>query len=250
MIFVFDLDGTICFSGKNISPAIILELKKLELIGHQIVFASARPIRDMLPLLERDFSQNFLIGGNGSIISYKGKVEVIKSIDDKDFSTLKKIILDYDLDYLVDSNWDYALKNRNDTIANINNKIDSLNLAKNLLLSDITCCIKCNLLNIPINIYDEINKIIEDIDVMKIIHSENHSIDIVAKGINKYETLTKYIDNNQYIAFGNDNNDIELLLNSQFGVCVGNNENVQKVSDIVLQADDKDIAYFLSTYKF
>ncbi|WP_280954061.1 HAD hydrolase family protein [Lactococcus protaetiae] len=62
MIFVFDIDGTICFNGVKIADDILSALTALEKHGHQLVFASARPVRDMLPLLA-NFSENFLIGG-------------------------------------------------------------------------------------------------------------------------------------------------------------------------------------------
>ena len=51
MIFVFDLDGTICFKGKPLSQEICAALDECIQIGHEVVFASARPIRDLLPVL-------------------------------------------------------------------------------------------------------------------------------------------------------------------------------------------------------
>ena len=45
MKFVFDLDGTLCFDCKMISDPITQAIQRLEEKGHQIYFASARPIR-------------------------------------------------------------------------------------------------------------------------------------------------------------------------------------------------------------
>ncbi|XOW20734.1 HAD hydrolase family protein [Lactococcus cremoris] len=46
MIFVFDLDGTISFDGKSISLELLESLTELSL-KNQLIFASARPIRDV-----------------------------------------------------------------------------------------------------------------------------------------------------------------------------------------------------------
>ncbi len=67
MIFVFDLDGTICFDGKQIPLDIQHALEQLMQKDHQLIFASARPIRDLLPLLNPKLQQAMLIGGNGAI---------------------------------------------------------------------------------------------------------------------------------------------------------------------------------------
>jgi len=248
MIFVFDLDGTISFCGRKIAPVIISELKKLEELGHQIVFASARPIRDMLPLLQENFPHHFLIGGNGSIVFNAGKLEIVKPLDTDILFYLKKLISDYDLDHLVDSDWDYVLKNRNDKQANINNKVDALGLAKNVSIESINACIKCNLLNIPVNLYNEIITLLEMLDVTKIIHSDNYSIDIVANGINKYETFIKYFGSSEYVAFGNDNNDIELLSYAKYSISVGSNQKAKEASDMNIDANDKSVASFLLSY--
>nr|WP_276605926.1 HAD hydrolase family protein [Pasteurella multocida] len=63
MIFVFDLDGTICFDGKQIPLDIQHALEQLMQKDHQLIFASARPIRDLLPLLNPKLQQAMLIGG-------------------------------------------------------------------------------------------------------------------------------------------------------------------------------------------
>ncbi|WP_317914320.1 HAD hydrolase family protein [Carnobacterium maltaromaticum] len=54
MKFVFDLDGTICFNGGPVSPRMMNYLKELS-VDHEIIFASARPIRDLLPVIDPYF---------------------------------------------------------------------------------------------------------------------------------------------------------------------------------------------------
>ncbi|MEJ7530364.1 HAD hydrolase family protein, partial [Staphylococcus hominis] len=82
--------------------------------GHQVIFASARPIRDMLPVISKEFHNYTMIGGNGSLILSNGKI--IKSVsfslsDSFSLSEMKKIkqlINEFDATYLIDGDWDYA----------------------------------------------------------------------------------------------------------------------------------------------
>ena len=71
MNFVFDIDGTTSFNGMVIEPAIEREIYALLRAGHRVVFASARPVRDILPMLSDDVRAHSglaLIGANGSLL--------------------------------------------------------------------------------------------------------------------------------------------------------------------------------------
>ena len=72
MNFIFDIDGTICFDGNHIDQSIKNRLMQLNDENHKVIFASARPIRDLLPVIP-EFADYNLIGGNGSIISKTDK---------------------------------------------------------------------------------------------------------------------------------------------------------------------------------
>lgn len=216
MIVIVDLDGTICFDGVKISDELIKALKNLE-NRHQIIFSSARPIRDMLPLLS-DFPRNFLIGGNGSIVRNHGKIQVIKAFSNEQIEGLKMLINQQNLDYLMDSDWNYALRNRNDEQANINNKIDAANLAENVDLSNLTSIIKCNLLNLTD--YSLLQKL-QDLDFEIVKHEGTKSLDLTVKNVNKYTTFRQFFPSEKYIAFGNDENDIELLKHAKKSIVVG-----------------------------
>lgn len=55
MNIILDIDDTICFDGQQINQDIIDRLISLHNIGHRIIFASARPIRDLLPVYLHNF---------------------------------------------------------------------------------------------------------------------------------------------------------------------------------------------------
>ncbi|MDU1036850.1 MAG: HAD hydrolase family protein, partial [Staphylococcus sp.] len=94
MNFIFDIDGTICFDGCSIDPSIKQRLFKLRQANHNVMFASARPIRDLLPVIP-EFADDTLIGGNGSIISKNGQIEIVSVINEHDISLIKKLIKKY-----------------------------------------------------------------------------------------------------------------------------------------------------------
>lgn len=108
MRFVFDIDGTLCFDGRLIDQTIIDTLLQLQHDGHELIFASARPIRDLLPVLPSVFHQHTLIGANGAMISQQSKISVIKPIHTDTYHHIFKIIQKYELDYIIDDDWNYA----------------------------------------------------------------------------------------------------------------------------------------------
>ncbi len=80
---VFDLDGTICFDGINIDEKVlesIINLTKTE----NVIFALARPVRVMLPVLKphKELKNCDLIGGNGTIVR-KNKIIHSENIEKK-----------------------------------------------------------------------------------------------------------------------------------------------------------------------
>lgn len=188
MNFVFDIDGTLCFDGQHIDNRIISRLKQLQSYGHQVIFASARPIRDLLPVIP-DFQNNTLIGGNGSIISTDNKIKVIDYINQDDFELIKELIVNYNLSYIVDDAWDYAANvNANNTIYT---RLDPHKLAELRQLDEITHPIKVIFLNIKSHHFSEIAQhLMQHQTTLELInHSNESNIDITAHGINKYKTL-------------------------------------------------------------
>ena len=66
---VFDLNGTLIRNGKildSVSSEKIIHLRKT----NAITFASARPIRDILPLLPKELQDCHIIGCNEELSEY------------------------------------------------------------------------------------------------------------------------------------------------------------------------------------
>jgi len=172
----------------------------------------------------KEFSNNLLIGGNGSIISDKGIIQVREEISLNAFKRIKNLIHKYSLQFIVDDEWDYAAN------VNLDNKIlkqlDSDRLAKKINLKDIRKVIKVILINVPSQHYEciklELSSLSQYISIVE--HKEENSIDITSKNINKYTTLTAILGKVPFVAFGNDNNDIELLNNASSAFFIGTKE--------------------------
>lgn len=245
MRYVFDIDGTICFNGVSIDPLILEALKDLEKKGHELIFASARPIRDLLPVVGQ-FKKNALIGGNGSIIA-KENIQVTRPIPEKSYQKILQLIQKYQLEYIVDDDWNYSA-NVTQTNA-IFRQLDPDKLAENIPLEQVQRPIKIILLNLESyeQVYGELKKIAQ---LSLIIHREEGNIDITANGINKYSTLREYFEPAEYIAFGNDWNDLELLTYAKQGYFIGNQELLDQWGLSLAQTIKKEpklIANFLES---
>jgi hydroxymethylpyrimidine pyrophosphatase-like HAD family hydrolase len=78
-----------------------------------------------------------------------------------------------------------------------------------------------------------------------ITHTQEGNIDITAKGINKFTTLQNYFSTVEYIAFGNDNNDVELLVHAEKSYFIGSEDFANQLSltsSQVLSKDNNQIA--------
>lgn len=247
MIFVMDVDGTICFNGRSIERCLLNEIER---IGkkHELIFASARPIRDLVPVV-KEFENNILIGGDGSIVSNNKELSVIKSIPENDFKKIKSLIHENELEYIIDGSFDYSAK------VSPNNKIfrqlDPDRLAKNRKIEEIVDPIKIILINLRGNMFEYIKKHLEKHeDFLSIIyHKSENNIDITAKNINKYSTLRKIINTDSYIAYGNDINDYELLKHAEKAYFVGGNKKSNPFASVeVINSDFRAVTDSLKSY--
>lgn len=229
MNFVFDLDGTICFKGSPMSKKIVEALNKLQEQEHTVIFASARPIRDMLPIVDPIFHKNLLIGGNGSLTSKNKSVIYSKYSSNDQLDYIKRIMEENDATYLIDGLWDYTytgLPNHP-----ILQNLDLDNSAKNVDLTTHDAIVKILILSAK-NL-DSLQSSLAAIDVVSHYHSQKNILDISPPGIHKLAALTEIgIAKEGYVAFGNDSNDIDMFKGAKYSVMVGNHDELSQYADI------------------
>lgn len=225
MNFVFDLDGTICFKGQPISEKVLNSLEDLKTSGHHVIFASARPIRDMLPVIDPRFHGYTMIGGNGSLISVNGSIRYSHSFTDIQIDSINKILDEYNATYLMDGEWDYTYTGPLDHP--ILNNLDPSNSAKNIDLSHHKSIVK--ILVLTSDDMDKMTDAILKLDVTVHKHGNENVIDISPQGIDKWSALNKLeVEKRSYIAFGNDANDISMFKNAAYSIMVGHHKELSK----------------------
>ncbi|MFC4712060.1 HAD-IIB family hydrolase [Planococcus dechangensis] len=216
MQFVFDLDGTICFKGQPLTQEICAALDECQAMGHEIIFSSARPIRDLLPVLPEKYYRLRMVGGNGAFRNADGSIEV-NSFDKSTCKQLFHIIDTHQLTYLIDSSWDYSYTG--EQTHPIYQNIDPLKSAKNVPIDLLENVVKMVLFTSN----DEIQKSLEALPLNLHLHQNEGILDLSPEGIDKWAGLQQLgVKENEFIAFGNDSNDICMFEAAKESICIGN----------------------------
>lgn len=228
MNFVFDVDGTLCFDGQTIAAPIIEAIDGLLAAGHHVTFASARPIRDLLPVLPSHYDALPLIGGNGAFTMRNGTIETV-AFQDNTTAALYSLIAQHHCTYLADSDWDYAYTG--DVTHPIYHRIDHAS-ANNVPLYELSTLCKLVLFDVHEALYEALEALPV---VLHRYHREN-IIDVSPLGIDKTRGL-RHLNIDSFIAFGNDANDRCLFEQATYSVCVGDHV-VGELADCVVAKED------------
>lgn len=215
-IYVFDIDGTISEKGQKVSEAICRKIKQLS-YDRKIIFASARPVRDMLPMIESSLHQGALfIGCNGGMAYQDGEFLFANSIAIADVQLILNFLQQHQIPYVLDGIWDYSFSKVSHpfqqyirTLSDC--EVDEVELlaqgvTKVLVLSEY---MKADLLSV-INAHLAVH-----------FHKSEAFYDITVQGNNKFNTIRKLIGDEPYVAFGNDQNDFLMLDHAAISVFVG-----------------------------
>lgn len=227
MKFVFDLDGTICFKGQPVSEEILVALEELVTQGHEVIFASARPIRDLLPVLHKRFHEYPMIGGNGAMVSMNGHIESTISFTENDLEDIVPLFKKYNISYLIDSEWDYAYTGPDHHP--ILHNLDPEERAINVRLDQLGSIIK--ILILTSDNMEDVFKHLRTIDVVTYRYGNEGVIDISPQGVDKWAGLKQLgVKENEYIAFGNDANDLTMFQHAKCAVMIGENAQLKPFS--------------------
>ena len=213
MTVVFDLDGTTIFKGKVMSEAVAEAIRCLSK-KRQVVFASARPIRDMLPVLPEDFHQFDLIGGNGAFTRQNKTIQTTP-FSDGQIQLILDLIDKHQLNYMIDSDWNYSYSG--DTTHPLYLGIDPNQTAQNVAISELEMIVKTVLFTTN----EEIIKELKQADISVYFHGSEQLIDLSPTGISKWSAFDSLQLPTDFIMFGNDTNDLAMFDKATHSFVVG-----------------------------
>ncbi|MBO1582888.1 Cof-type HAD-IIB family hydrolase [Bacillus sp. XF8] len=245
-MIVVDLDGTLLNSSKQIDDYSVEVLSEVMKNGHIIVFATARPYRDIKRILPDNLNKNVVICYNGATVISDDKVLFEKGIT---YSVTRNI-----LNHFLDHNYYQICLEINDKLySNFNTKeffgssefeLIDLNTFDYDLVHKIIVCSKDGIKQrIVDNIPTECSPVITDDATLCQIMSTN---------ISKWNAIEYLIEmygvqRSNIISFGNDFNDFEMIKYSSVGVAMGNaiDELKEIANYITTDNDNYGVARYL-----
>ncbi|MGK5640362.1 HAD hydrolase family protein [Streptomyces sp. URMC 126] len=233
---VFDIDGTLCFDGRTIDRRILAALEACEQAGHRLVFASARPVRDLLPVLGGAFPDATLIGGNGSLVSVGGRVRARAAFEPGDLGKLLAEADRFRAGYLADGPWDYAYTGP--AGHPILGRVDQGRLARRVGLADLPAVVK--FLVVDATDMRALAEAGRTLGMTVNHHLDESIIDFAPGTTTKWEALTS-LGIDHYDAFGNDINDLDLLRHARHSVRVGAHTGLDGVAGVTVAPDPEAV---------
>lgn len=224
-IYVFDIDGTISTEGKKVHPTICRKLFELA-ESNQIIFASARPVRDMLPMLSDELHSSLFIGCNGGM-AWKNGQTVLSHVFENDFvSRILDVMNNLEIPYVLDGEWNYSISKKDHPFHEYIRSLSNYEICEeDIISSGVT-----KILILSEHHRDKILLHTKDDDVSIHPHRSDGFYDFTPKENNKYRTLSKLIGREKYIAFGNDQNDFIMLREAEISVFIGEREDFKEAT--------------------
>lgn len=237
MKIVFDLDGTLSFDYHTIDEDIKQVLLEAPDYGHEVVFASARSYRDCLGLLGQDLKQNLVIGLNGGLAYRNRQLVFEERLEPSAYQTVVKWCQTYNLPFFVDDIFDYSgqILEKIPFIASV----DPLKVAEQKRLVDLTDPIKMVIyMGDREELLDDSLALFQSLESLEVsYHAHEKCIYINPLGRHKASTIVELLGHD-FIAFGNDQNDIEMFEASVYAVQIGNFPALKPYADDMVPAQD------------
>lgn len=217
--YIFDLDGTIVTNGKVIHDVIANKISSLA-DKYTVIFASARPIRDMLPLIPENLRNCLMVGCNGGMAWEKNAFVFSHTFADEKAKRIVSFLKANKIPYVLDGNWKFSVSDiSHDFHSYIRSLSENETSEEYIFDSGIT-----KILVLDGCSREKINTFFHNENFnFNIHHHRNENIfDITPQVENKYLSLSKLgVSFEEAIVFGNDENDFAMLDNARLSVFVG-----------------------------
>lgn len=259
-LIVLDLDGTLLTDTQTISPYTFDTLMKAKEAGHLVMIATGRPYRASYQYYEKLGLTTPIVNFNGAFVHHPRNAsfqsmhsplslsvvhDVVDSVDKFVYENLIAEVMD-----------DVYLHNSDDKLhsllTNGNPRITKGNLKLNLLEDPTSLLIQANENYVPL-----IRQHLHDVHAELIEHRKWGApfpvIEIVRKGLNKAVGISKIaheleIPRDRIIAFGDEDNDLEMIDYAGTGVAMSNGiTELKSIANAVTDSNNDDgIGKFLA----
>lgn len=218
---VFDLDGTIAFNGAPVEESIGLAIQKKKAEGFEIIFATARPARDALPLLPPYLHDETIIACNGAVTSKQGKILSHIHFDEYASQSMFNFLCENNVPYVIDGVENYSVSEVYHEFHCYIKKLSRPPVKYEAVLAEKLT----KFLILDKSHQESIVSFISEAGIKCNInyHKKDDIFDLVPDKVNKYNALQMIgVKEKSYICFGNDKNDELILENSRNANIVGN----------------------------
>ncbi|WP_100333888.1 Cof-type HAD-IIB family hydrolase [Bacillus alkalisoli] len=261
-LIAIDLDGTLLTDDKKISRRNKQALRKAMEQGHEVVIATGRPYRASIMYYEEIGLTTPIVNFNGAFVHFPGNDDWGVFHEPLDLETVKEIVKiseKYQIhNILAEVMDDVYFHFHDEKLLDIfsfgNPKMETGDL-RSILKKDPTCI----LIHASEDEVDKIRHYLSEVHAEVIDHrrwaAPWHIIEIVRTGLSKavgLERIAKHynIPQQNIIAFGDEDNDFEMIEYAGTGVAMGNaiEELKEKANEVTLTNEEDGIAVFLENY--
>ncbi|KPN80563.1 Hydrolase (HAD superfamily) [Apilactobacillus kunkeei] len=261
-MIALDLDNTLLNSSKKISDENVSTLQKLHKEGIAVVLCTGRPINAVWPYVKQlglTEENDYTITFNGGMVIRNHDRHVLnqKGLTLKDFSLIHQYALDHDLpldilDFekvyeltdLVKSTYKEVLNSPLEFVLTDFNELDDKPYSKAIMSEQIATLDNARA-NFPAEITEH----------YKIVRSQPKIMEFLPLNMSKaygLNILLKHLDMDfsNLMAFGDAENDYEMIEAAKVGVAMGNASDEIKAiaTDVTVDHDDDGVAVFLHKY--
>lgn len=267
-LVVCDLDGTLLNSKASVSNNNSLALHKLNDLGIKIAFCSGRQAADIEYIASSiGLNDAIIISLNGSFVMQKsGEIAINEKIPNGSTKECLNIFNKYDVafscfcgnvlinnkvpEYEKDlSFWNKERQERRKLVTHLY----GYNYINKYMQEGFNKFVYVDLENQEL--LQKIKNEMTYIQGIEITSSWQSNFEIMPKGINKGFALKKLInklniEKSNVLAFGDNDNDIELLKSAGYGVAMGNaNDNLKDIADFTTLSNSNDgVSYFINKF--
>lgn len=218
---IFDIDGTISQGGQPITAAMANALSAAR-AHYEVVFASARPVRDMLPLLPDHLHDVMMVGCNGGMAWQGGNFLINEKFPQDTIAAIVDWLDDVNAPYVIESHWQYAFSPVehafHDYVRSLNTELSPV--ARDGVMAEGVNKLLILDMALRETLLDHIST--QDWQVVEKLHRADHCFDLMPHHTDKAHALERLeIPLSQAIVFGNDLNDQTMLARAGHSVAVG-----------------------------